>query len=86
MTTTAALVLGMVGSVMLVVAQYLRRRASKMTDRGVAASAALHTEVRETLDRKGWTASVKIYRTRTGAGLREAHDAVGRIARDGTEE
>ncbi|GIG96752.1 hypothetical protein Pma05_33250 [Plantactinospora mayteni] len=71
---------------MLIVAQYLRRRALRMTDRGVAGRVALHAEVMDTLDRDGWIASVKIYRKRTGAGLLEAHEAVSRIARDGTEE
>jgi hypothetical protein len=69
--------LGATGLVMLVVAHYLGRRAVTAPDPDV-----LRTEVRTTLDRDGWTASVRIYRERTGAGLLEAHDAVRRIARD----
>ncbi|MGW0507025.1 hypothetical protein [Micromonospora sp. NPDC003241] len=84
MTAIVALCIGVVGAVMLVVAQFLRRRASSMTDRGTPELAALHAEVRDTLDRAGWVASVKIYRRRTGVGLLEAYQAVDRIAHDET--
>jgi hypothetical protein len=73
----AGLALGVAGLVMLIAAQYLGHRAVTTPDPRV-----LRAEVRNTLDRDGWTASVKIYRERTGAGLLDAHDAVRRIARE----
>ncbi|TCB98391.1 hypothetical protein E0H26_08375 [Micromonospora zingiberis] len=86
MTVTIALVIGVVGGVLLIVAHYLRNQASRMTDRGVAGRAALRAEVLDTLARAGWVASVKVYRERTGAGLLEAHHAVSRFVHDGSGE
>ncbi|GIE35406.1 hypothetical protein Ait01nite_084510 [Actinoplanes italicus] len=73
----AGLVFGGAGLVMLIAAQYLGHRA--VTERDPE---AVRAEVHATLHRDGWTASVRIYRERTGAGLLEAHDAVRRIARE----
>jgi hypothetical protein len=73
----AGLALGAAGLVMLITAQYLGHRAVTAPDPD-----ALRAEVRATLDGAGWTASVRIYRERTGAGLLEANDAVRRIARE----
>ncbi|BEL06107.1 hypothetical protein Q0Z83_042980 [Actinoplanes sichuanensis] len=73
----AGLALGAAGLVMLIVGQYLGRRAVTAPD-----PETRRAEVRDTLGRDGWTASVKIYRERTGAGLLEAHDAVRRIDRE----
>jgi hypothetical protein len=72
------LVLAAAGLVMLIAAQLLGHRALTETD-----PEALRADVRDTLDREGLIASVRIYRERTGAGLPEAVDAVRRIAREG---
>jgi hypothetical protein len=74
----AGLVFAGAGLVMMIAAQILGHRAVTEPD-----PHALRADVSDALARDGWTASVKLYRERTGTGLLEACDAVRRIARDG---
>ncbi|GLY02325.1 MULTISPECIES: hypothetical protein [Actinoplanes] len=81
MMITIALLVGVAGGGMLLVARFLRRRTRSVPEHPVDV-ADLNAEVLSTAAGQGDVAAVRIYRRRTGAGLREARDAVDRIVRE----